>query len=311
MDITGWINQAKELGVSALAKTSGALGAGVGFVKSRIGPAWFFGSTESSSSYDVNRVDEKHYFLIPFHRADSGYSVYVMRCLPEGVPPINDLPKHRIFHLPNEHALPTLEHMLVADARELVQTEANTPKTFGNRLNDLADQIDQLDGKLFNGVLLVGGLVALINPLAGAAVAMKALVPSIGLLVSKFGLRYAGETASAYELTSRIRAAENDVLRQFRNAGTDSLVNPLLAQLDRALKTSERQYDPILDFDLDELDVGTQDRARLLKLTRQAVTNTYNDIIDTPATWKEAHLGPEDIRYLELIRDLARQERQH
>lgn len=124
-------------------------------------------------------------------------------------------------------------------------------------------------------------------------------------------LRYAGETANAYELTGRIRAAENDVLRQVRNTRTDSLVNPLLAQLDSALKTSERQYDPILDFNLDEPNVGVQDQAQLLKLTWQAVTNTYNDIIDAPETWKEVHLGPEEIDYLALTRDLARQQRQH
>ncbi len=227
MDINRWISQAKKLSFSALAKTSEAVGAGAGFVQSTIGKSWIFGSTESSASYDDHPVDEKHYFLIPNRRADVGYSLYSMRCLPDGVPPINDLPKRRVLHLPNEHATATVEHIIAADARQKAETASPCSTAIGSRLNELADQIDRLDGKVFNGVLLIGGLVALINPLAGAAVAMKALIPSMGLILSKYGLKYAGDTATGMQTASRIKKAENDVLRQFRDANTSSLVNPL------------------------------------------------------------------------------------
>ena len=154
MDLSGWISQAKDLGFSALSRASDALGAGVGFVKATVGQTWLFGSTESSSSYDHERTDEKHYFLIPDRRLEVGYSLYVMRCLPHGVPPINDLPKHRFFHLPNENAMPTVEHILLADARDEVQRTANSDNSVGTRLNDIADHIDRIDGKVFHGVLL-------------------------------------------------------------------------------------------------------------------------------------------------------------
>ena len=175
----------------------------------------------------------------------------------------------------------------------------------GNRLNDIADQIDRLDGKVFNGVLLIGGLVALINPLAGAAVAMKALIPSIGMLLSKYGLKYAGDTANAMEVSQRIRSAEKEVLQQFRGTGTDSMVNPLLSQLDRALETDECEYDPIMEFDASALNFGQRDRDRLFKLTCEAIFNTYEDAIDDDCSWQERHLGPEDIRFLKMIRQLV------
>ena len=305
MEISKWINQAKDLGFSALSQASEALGAGVGFVKTAIGQAWLFGSTETSSSYDHDRVDEKHYFLMPDRRSDAGYSLYVMRCLPDGVPPINDLPKRRLFHLPNEHAMPTVEHILLADARETVGGAQVSTESVGARLNGIADQIDRLDGKVFNGVLLIGGLVALINPLAGAAVAMKALIPSIGLLLSKYGLQYAGDAANSREMANRIKTAEKDVLRQFRDSGTQSIVNPLLSQLDRALETSEYEYEPILDFDADKIAFGELDRDRLFKLTCQAISNTYDDVVDNRSCWERAKLGPEDIRYLKMLRQLA------
>ncbi|MHB8955403.1 MAG: hypothetical protein ACYC4U_20690 [Pirellulaceae bacterium] len=305
MDFAKWVNQAKDLGFSALSQASDAVGAGVGFVKSAIGPAWLFGSTETSSSYDDDRVDEKHYFLIPDRRSDAGYSLYVMRCIPEGVPPINDLPKRRLFHLPNEHALPTVEHILLADARGSVEDAPLSPCSVGSRLNHIADEIDRLDGKVFGGVLLIGGLVAVINPLAGAAVALKALLPSLGLLFTKYGLKYAGDAANARDMASRIKAAEKDVLRQFRASGTDTLVNPLLTQLDRALETSVWEYEPILDFEPETMAFGQRDRDRFFKLTCQAIANTYDDVLDDPAGWDRAKLGPEDIRYLKLLRSFT------
>jgi hypothetical protein len=305
MDISKWIGQAKDLGYSALSMASGAVGAGLGYVKTAIGSAWLFGSTETSSSYDHDRFDEKHYFLIPDRLSEVGYSLYVMRCLPEGVPPINDLPKRRLFHLPNKNALPTLEHILVSDAKKAAERESTTANSFGARLHEIADQIDRLDGKVFQGVLLIGGLVALINPIAGAAVAAKALVPSIGLLLSKYGLQYVGDTANARELGNRIRAAEKGVLQQFQDSGTDSIVNPLLCQLDRALETTDEVYDPILEFQVEELHFGERDKNRMLRLTCRAISNAYQERLSDPSAWERARLGPEDIRYLKMILQIA------
>ncbi len=305
MDISKWITQVRDLSYSALAQASGAVGAGVGFVRSMVGRVSLFGSTESSTSYEHEQLDEKHYFLIPDRRSATAYSLYVLRCLPEGVPPINDLPKRRLFHLPSAHALPTVEHILLSDAREVEEVAPASPQSVGTRLNELADHIDRLDDKVFGGVLLIGGLVALINPLAGAAVAMKALVPSIGMLLTKYGLKYVGDAANARDMAGRIKAAEKEVLQQFRGSEAEKIVNPLLAQLDRALETSIRQYEPILDFDPDTIEFGERDRRRLLKLTCQAIANTYEDALQDRSCWDSAQLGPEDIRFLQLIHQMA------
>lgn len=308
MDINSWLNQAKALSESALARTTHALGSGAGFVSSTLGSISVFGSTESSGSYDSDRVDEKHYLLIPDRRSEEGYSLYVIRCLPDGVPPINDLPKHRVFHLPNQHALPTVEHILLANAKETAETAAPSERSAGARLHDLADQIDRLDGRVFRGALLIGGLVALVNPVVGAAVAAKALLPSVGLLLSMYGLKYASDTADEMQLAGRIKAAEKDVLQQFRGSNVESIVNPILSQLDRALDTHEEQYDPVMEFDSETLTFGQRDCDRLLKLTCRAVVNTYEDVIDGPAGSGSADLGPEDLRYLKMLRDIAKED---
>lgn len=304
MEIGRWIQQAKEIGTTAYEKTASAVGAGAGYVSSTVGTLKLFGSTESSTNYDAARVDEKHYFLVPNKRTAAGYSLYSMRCLPEGVPPINDLPKHRLIHLPNPHAAPILEDLLKSEARSSVD-ETVSDRSFGDRLTRLADDLDKIDGKIFNGVLLIGGLVALINPVAGAAVAAKALIPSVGMLASKYGLKYVGDAANSRDIAQRIKNAEKEVLKQFKGSSTRSLTNPVLAQLDKALRTTEEEFEPVLEFDSESFDFGPHDRDRLLTLTYEAISNTYDDIIKNREQWEAAHLGPEDIRYLKLIRELA------
>jgi len=104
-----------------------------------------------------------------------------MRSLPEGVPPINDLQKRRLLHLPSDGALPMLEHIVVKDARERASADAVPNNIVTSNLDSLINEIDKVDGKVFGGVLLLGGLVALANPLAGAAVAMKAAVGKLSV----------------------------------------------------------------------------------------------------------------------------------
>lgn len=306
MDIYRLISQAKDAGWSTLAQATGVLGGGVGYVRSALAQTWLFGSTESSNQYD-RKVDEKHYFLIPDPRNLEGFSLYTMRCLPDGVPPINDLPKQRFFHLPNADALPTIESLLLDDARQNVQAKSADGLTLGSRLNGLADQIDKLDNKLFNGVLLVGGLVALVNPMAGAAIALKALMPSMGLLLSKFGLKYAGETLTTRDVASRVKAAEKDVLKQFQGVGTKSLVNPLLGQLEKAFSTTEWEYDPLMEFDVEQLDFESLDRQRLFRLSCLAIANTFEASILKESELQAVGMGDEDIRFLRVICELAKQ----
>ena len=108
------VGSAIGLGEALFDGVTGALDTGVGLVSATLQGIPFFGSTTTSDEYDHNKVDEKHYFLIPDRLSDQGYSLYVMRCLPAGVPPINDLPKQRLIHLPGENALPMLQNIMMA-----------------------------------------------------------------------------------------------------------------------------------------------------------------------------------------------------
>ena len=259
---------------SAFDGVKGTFDTGFGLLRDTVGGIPFLGSTASSDSYDHTRTDEKHYFLIPDRRERDGYALLVLRCLPAGVPPINELPKRRLLHLPGPDALPMLEHIMRRDARERTEAESVPDNAFSNNLNALIDEIDGVDQKVFGGLLAIGGLVALANPLAGAALAANAMIPSVGLIAARYGMKAASRTATNLELSREIRRAEKEVTAQFRSSETVSLVNPLLAQiaapapLDMWMVEAER-----FDFGAKDLALGPDDVRRLAELTLQALAD--------------------------------------
>lgn len=305
MNFSELIKQAKDKSLAAFSQVAviskaatEAVSSGFGYAKEKLGNSWLFGSSEESDSF-VEQFDEKHYFLVPYRLADCRYTLYSLRCLPTGVPPINDLPKRRVFHLPDANAMATLEHLLTSKARGQVQTEKVTAGAFGTRLVDLANEIDKLDSKMFNGVLLIGGLVALANPVTAAVLTAKAMIPSVGLLLSRYGLKYAGEAANDRAIEKEIRKAEKEVLAEFSGSNTTSVENAMLRQLDHALDTDVFEYDPMLDMQFDQL--GDTDATRYADLTRRVIVNTYADLLRDDTNWSAASLGEEDVRWLQML----------
>lgn len=266
-------------GVSgAFDKGNGTFDTGFGLLQDTLGGIPFFGATATSKLYDHERYDEKYYFLVPDSTSDEAYSFYVLRCLPEGVPPINDLPKRRVLHLPNEAALPMLQHIVIRDARQRAEIDATSENFISTNLNALINEIDDVDGKVFNGVLLIGGLVALVNPLAGAALAVKGLVPSVGMIVSKYGLKFASETATNLDVANQIRRAEKDIKKQFKAAKTVSVINPLLRHVEARTSLDMWMMDgDKFQFVCDKIDFSQGDIRRLIDLTYQAVSDVVKD----------------------------------
>lgn len=305
MKFSELIQQAKDKSLAAFSQVAvvskaatEAVSSGFGYAKQKFGSSWLFGSSEESDSF-TEQFDEKHYFVVPYRMADCDYTLYSLRCLPTGVPPINDLPKRRVFHLPDANAVATLEHLLTSQARDQVETEKVTAGSLGTRLVDLANEIDRLDGKMFNGVLLIGGLVALANPVTAAVLTAKAMIPSVGLLLSRYGLKYVGDAANDRAIESEIKKAEQDVLAEFKGSSTTSVENAMLRQLDQALNTDVFEYDPMLDTQFDE--IHNTDSTRYNNLTRKVIVNTYADILRDSTKWQAASLGDEDIRWLQML----------
>ena len=275
------ISPALELGETLFGKVLGTLDDGVGVLKSTMGGIPFLGKTASSASYDHEKIDERHYFLVPDPSDPEKFSLCITRCLPDDVPPINDLPKRRLLHLPSEHALPMLEDIVLKEASDAIKAEEIEPGMLVRNLSGLLDEIDKVDDKAFQGLLLVGGLVALANPLAGAAVAAKAAVPAMAVVLSKYGLKVATDTASNVEIARKIKKAEKDLKKQFSQSGTSMVINPLLASLgDSTSVESWLMEKKRFTFVCDDYEFTSADLIRLMDLTEAAIKVSCETKID-------------------------------
>ncbi|WP_020407893.1 hypothetical protein [Hahella ganghwensis] len=266
-------------------------------VSKHINGLQLFASLEKTDSYE-KQYDEMHYFVVPYKLSAAGFSLHTTRCLPTDALEVNDLPKRRVFHLPNEHYETALKSYLIETARELSETQtADTPHS----LEELADSIDNLDRKLTYGMLLVGGLTALVNPLAGAGIAAKAMLPGIGPTIGKYGLRTLGSKLSQQQKKKALIEAEKHVLKQFTSADTIKVINPILQELELALRTTEQEHDPLTDFNLATGSLPELDGDRWKSLTEKAVQHTYQELLQHPDLHTKACLGPEDIRWLKTM----------
>tara|TARA_R110000787_G_scaffold182726_1_gene294748 strand:+ start:26751 stop:27665 length:915 start_codon:yes stop_codon:yes gene_type:complete len=283
---------------SATDKATTELSSSYTLVKEKWHGLPIFVSAEKSDKYHDIQYDEKHYFVIPYELSEYKFALHTMRCLPNAVPEINNLPKRRIFHFPNEHSEVMLKNYMRQSAEEMVRDNNNGKQ---NSLESLANQIDALDKKLTYGMLLVGGLAAIVNPLFGAGIAAKALLPSVGGLLNKYGLRPTGEKLNQYQLDKSIKAAEEHITKEFEQSNTLQVINPILQQLELTLRTTESQYDPLTgpNFSAGSITELAHDRWR--ELTEVAICHVYKEAYENPVLHEQAKLGPENLRWLKIM----------
>ncbi len=290
-------NKAKDAVTAVSGKVSSQVGQGVSFVNEIVDGIRVIASFERSGTYQVE-YDEKHYFVVPLTLSETGFALHTMRCLPESVLEINDLPKRRVFHFANEHYEAALREYLIRGAQDFVNENCSEHKS---TLESLANDIDALDSKLTRGMLVVGGLTALFNPLIGAGIAVKAVTPGAIGLMNKYGLRPIGEKISSSSLEKSVKDAETNILKQFTESTTLKITNPILQELELALNTDQDQHDPLLDPNLSRGSVPELDGDRWRDLTERAMWHVYGDIYKDISMHEKARLGPEDIRWFKTL----------
>ena len=288
-------------------KTTDELAVSYSIVKEKVNGLPIFVSIEKSNKFSGEQYDEKHYLVIPFELSDYKFALHTMRCLPNGVPEINNLPKRRIFHFPNEHS----EEMLKGYMRQSAEEKVNDITHHNpSGLESLANQIDSLDKKLTYGMLLVGGLAAIVNPLLGVGIAAKALFPGVGSIINKYGLRSTGEKITEYQREKSIKEAEEHIEAEFESANTLQVINPILQELELTLRTTESQHDPLTGPSLANGSIPELDGDRWRELTEIAICHVYQEAYETPSLHKKANLGPENLRWLKMMFDINHKKEQ-
>lgn len=276
---------------------------GLAFLKASFGAIPIFAGTRPYLESRDFHADETHYFLIPFRLADDHYAIGTMRVLPEGTGPDNDLPKRRVFHLPNLATRDTIEELLerqIASGKLAAGEGGSDDDDIAARLDRIAVEIDRKSNLVTGGLLVIGGAVAIANPLVGAGIAAKALFPSLGALLSREGLRHLGKRLRKGRETRRIRDAQKAAEREVDRLEPLLHENPLLRLLEEALATTDAEHDPALAATRIPADA---DSMRVLSLTAEAITHCYRATLDATEDWPRARLHPNDAQWLRSLAD--------
>lgn len=274
---------------------------GIRFLRSSLGALPLFTSTAAHGGDTTVEADESHYFLVPYRGSACGYALYTVRALPPGVGPSNPLPKARLFHVHHPVALRVLEDLLIAERQKRRLAGALGRSDLAEGLEHLADEIDQESNKATCGLLIVGGVVALVNPIIGAGIAAKSLFPALGAKASKLGLHYAGRKIRQGTDALRRRRALRAAKAEVRKLKPEQRINPLLVLLEEALSTSDPTHDPLLSPTASVNDFTT---ARHLRVTIQAILSVYDDVLAKRSSPESLGLHPPDRRWLEHLRTL-------
>jgi hypothetical protein len=267
---------------------------GASFLRSSIGSLPLITGTRVMEISGDLPADETHYFLVPFRSAPDGYAVSIQHALPEGYGLANDLPKVRIFHLPSGSARERMEEILVRNLGKKYREEnaADANSEIAGRIERIAAEIDKQSERVTGGLLVIGGVVAIANPLLGVGIAAKALFPSVGSKVTNEALRFVSEKLrisakrGADEKAAQVAATEVEKLKPVVHT------NPLLALLETAVSNDSPDFDPSAQHcDLD----------RFRMITTRAIVQTYADILAMETPPNEARLHGYDIGWLRAL----------
>ena len=204
---------------------------GIAFLNSSIGSLPFLAATAVDTALENPARDETHYFLVPDASTAKGFTLVERRRLPDGVGAVNSLPKVRIFHVHDPAALEVLEEQLVGKLATPVTD--GVERDLAGRLEAMGEEIDKQSHWVTGGLIVIGGVVAIANPLLGIGIAAKALLPEIGGKLAKFGMGAAADSVRRLGSSLRESFARREATAEVKRMKPEIVVDPVLSFLDR------------------------------------------------------------------------------
>lgn len=244
----------------------------------------------SASSVEHVEYDETHYLLIPLIGAQRKYSIYTKRILPPNTGATNSLPKARVFHVPDVSGRELLEQELIADfVGSRLSSDAGSSE-FADALQKLADQIDKETNKISGGLILIGGVVAVVNPLLGVGIAAKGLLPSLGAKASTVGAEYVGNKLRSWNKSSTVSKLQKDAYKEVRMLKPRIYPNPILRSLEAIASNPRTDYDPVVDHRnwIDQFE-----SLHFYSVTQEAIREIYQELLDSIdlETYQPSHMA--------------------
>ena len=237
-----WIESLKAISAAPNAAQAWAK-SGMSYLQSTIGSLRLFSSTRVDAAVDNPAQDETHYFLIP--QPTGGFVLAERRRLPEGVGMVNSLPKVRIFHVHDPAGVAVLEEQLLGRLAKKHLSQPGTEVDLAKRLEVIGQQIDEQSSIVTGGLVMLGGAVAIPNPLVGLGIVTQALLPGLSGKLTQAGLGFAADSVRRMGASWRERSARKEAQSEIRRLKPQVVIDPVLAFLDEQVALGAKA-DPIM-----------------------------------------------------------------
>ena len=275
-----WMAGMQEIWSQTLARLKAAPDAalewgksGVDFLRSSIGSLPFLAATSADSAVGNPERDETHYFLVPNPVEAGGFTLAERRRLPVGVGTVNSLPKVRVFHVHDPAALAILEERLAGKITAGRPHESGIEGDVAARLEAMGEEIDRQSHWVTGGLIVVGGAVAIANPLLGIGIAANALFPKLGGTFAKFGLGAAADMVKKAGTAWRESSAKKDAAAEVKRMKAELSIDPVLVFLNR-LVSGDGGIDPHF-AELDALPEWWRDRDQ--RMTMEVASGIWRE----------------------------------
>ncbi len=224
---------------------------GVAYLRSSIGSLPFLAATSVDTAAGNPERDETHYFLVPDPAQTEGFTLAERRRLPEGTGAVNSLLKVRIFHVHDPAAVAVLEDRLAGKISGEKLGPAGLEQDLAIRLESIGEEIDRQSHWVTGGLILIGGAVAVANPLLGVGIAAHAILPELGAKLAKFGFGAAADTVKRMSGSWRTSSARKEAASEVKRMKPELVTDPVLVFLNRMIAGGLKD-DPCL-AELDDL----------------------------------------------------------
>lgn len=265
-----WIESVKTISAAPDAAQAWAK-SGMSYLQSTIGSLRLFSSTKVDAAVGNPAQDETHYFLIP--QPKGGFVLAERRRLPEGVGTVNSLPKVRIFHVHDPAGVAVLEEQLLGRLAEKHLSQPGAEVDLAKRLELIGQQIDEQSSLVTGGLVMLGGAVAIANPLVGLGIVTQALLPGLSGKLTQAGLGFAADSVRRMGNSWRERSARKEAQSEIRRLKPRVVVDPVLAFLDEQVALGAKA-DPTM-YELERLPDWWRDPDR--RLTMQVLSGVPID----------------------------------
>lgn len=244
---------------------------------------------------DARHVDRTYYCLVPNLLEPTGFTLHTVRALPVGV--AGAAPKsERIFLVPSAASLDGLRAALHKEAVDATTVELGQGDGLTEFLQQTANQIDQTQSTVTKGLLIVGGLVALANPVTGVGLLASSLIPKAGGDALTAGIRTIGGRLKR-RIRDRARSrAKTNADDAYAAALPSVRESPLLqrvgAMLDGHVDADERDATAVLFENGGELHRN---------VAAQAIAHVYGPIIENRKKAAECGLSRDTRAWLNRL----------